>query len=137
MRKVYSYYVLDIVHFGHLVQMMNAKAVAGPDGLSIIGILTKEAVLEKKPKPLLSFNERMNLARAMKYADLVVPQETYSPLTNLKNLKPDVCMECIEHDEEDRREVEEYMESIGGCVITTPYYPYISSTKIKKLINTS
>jgi len=28
-RIVYSYYVLDIVHRGHLLQMENAKAIAG------------------------------------------------------------------------------------------------------------
>ena len=50
MKIVYSYYVLDIVHRGHLLQMQNAKAIAGPDGKSIVGILTKEAVLENKPK---------------------------------------------------------------------------------------
>ena len=49
-RAVYSYYVLDIVHRGHRLQMRNAKKIAGEDGISIVGILTKEAVLEKKDK---------------------------------------------------------------------------------------
>ena len=44
---VYSYYVLDIVHKGHLLYMKNAKAIAGKDGKSIVGILTDEAVMEK------------------------------------------------------------------------------------------
>ena len=62
MRIVYSYYVLDIVHRGHLNHMKNSKVVAGKDGISVVGILTKEAVLEKKDKkPILSFNERINL----------------------------------------------------------------------------
>jgi len=135
MRIVYSYYVLDIIHRGHLLQMMNAKKASGEVGLSIVGILTKEAVLEKKSKePILSFDERMNLARAIEYTDLVIPQETYSPLDNLKNIKPDICMECATHDEKGRLEVGEYMESIGGKVIITPYYPYQSSTSIKRSI---
>ncbi|HDM33021.1 MAG TPA: ADP-heptose synthase, partial [Deltaproteobacteria bacterium] len=77
MRLVYSYYVLDIVHRGHLLMMRNAKAIAGEDGKLIVGILTDEAVMEKKPKPILSFEERMDLASAIKYVDVVVPQETY------------------------------------------------------------
>jgi len=133
--KVYSYYVLDIVHRGHLLQMQNAKAVAGPNGKSIVGILTKEAVLEKKPKkPILSFDERMNLAQSIKYVDFVVPQNTYSPIPNLQSIRPNVCMESDSHVGGDIEKVKEYMKSIGGEVVVTPYYPYQSSTKIKRSI---
>lgn len=133
---VYSYYVLDIVHKGHLKMMKNVKAVAGKDGISIVGILTKDAVLEKKQKkPILSFDERMNLAEEFGCTDVVVAQETYSPLPNLKKIKPDICMESCSHKESDIEEVRKYMESIGGRVIVVPYYPYQSSTAIKKQIN--
>ena len=135
MKVVYSYYVLDIVHRGHLLQMQNAKAIAGQDGKSIVGILTKEAVLEKKPKkPILSFDERMNLAQSIKYVDFVIPQKTYSPLENLKMIRPNVCMESESHDGGDIEKIQEYMKSIGGRVVVTPYYPYQSSTNIKKKI---
>jgi len=116
--------------------MANAKAVAGKDGVSIVGILTKDAVLEQKPKkPILSFDERMNLAEAIKYSDVVVAQETYSPLTNIKKIKPDVAMESSSHKEEDVEEIKQYMKSIGGKVVVVPYYPYQSSTAIKREIN--
>ncbi|EMR74117.1 ADP-heptose synthase, bifunctional sugar kinase/adenylyltransferase [Thermoplasmatales archaeon SCGC AB-539-N05] len=132
MRVVYSYYVLDIIHRGHLKMMRNAKAVAGKDGVSIIGILTKEAVLERKrKKPILSFDERMNLAEAIEYTDVIVAQETYSPLPNLKKIKPDISMESSSHKEEDIEEVRQYMKSIGGKVIVVPYYPFQSSSTIK------
>ena len=32
MNIVYSYFVLDIVHRGHLLMLRNSKAIAGPDG---------------------------------------------------------------------------------------------------------
>jgi len=32
MQIVYSYYVLDVFHRGHLKMMENAKAIAGKDG---------------------------------------------------------------------------------------------------------
>lgn len=79
MKLVYSYYVLDIVHKGHLLMMKNAKSIAGKDGKLIVGILTDEAVMELKKKPILSFEERVELANAIEYVDLVVAQETYSP----------------------------------------------------------
>ena len=138
MRVVYSYYVLDIVHRGHLKMMKNAKAAAGKDGISVVGILTKEAVLEKKPKkPILSFDERMNLAESMEFVDVVVAQDTYSPMKNLKKIKPDVAMESSSHNEEDIKKVEEFMKSIDGRVIVVPYYPFQSSSGIKREINRS
>lgn len=134
MKIVYSYYVLDIVHTGHLLMMKNAKAIAGEDGKLIVGILTDEAVMEKKAKPILSFEERMELASAIKYVDVVVAQETYSPLQNIMKIKPDVLMESASHDEEEIEKAREYMESINGQVIVIPYFPSQSSTSIKKLV---
>ena len=134
MKIVYSYYVLDIVHKGHLKMMENAKSIAGDDGKLIVGILTDEAVMEKKKRPILSFEERFDLASAIKYADLVVSQETYSPLPNVMKIKPDILMESTSHDESDIKESEKIMESIGGRVIVIPYYPMQCSTKIKENI---
>ena len=134
MKLVYSYYVLDIVHKGHLLMMKNSKAIAGEDGKLIVGILTDEAVMERKPRPIVSFEDRMNLASAIKYVDVVVAQETYSPLPNVMRIKPDVLMESTSHDEEAIEEAREVMESIGGRVIAIPYYPSESSTHIKNEI---
>ena len=48
MNLVYSYFVLDIVHRGHLMMLKNSKAIAGPEGRLIVGIVSDEAILEKK-----------------------------------------------------------------------------------------
>jgi len=114
--------------------MKNAKAIAGEDGKLIVGILTDEAVMEKKTKPVLSFEDRVNLASAIKYVDLVVAQETYSPLPNVMKIRPDILMESSSHDEEAIEKARELMESIGGRVIVIPYYPAESSTHIKSEI---
>ena len=131
---VYSYYVLDIVHKGLLLMMKNSKAIAREDGKLIVGILTDEAVMEKKTRPILPFEDRMNLASAIRYVDVVVAQETYSPLPNVMRIKPDILMESTSHDEEEIEKEREYMESIGGRVIVIPYYPAESSTHIKNEI---
>jgi len=134
MKIVYSYYVLDIVHKGHLLMMKNAKAIAGEDGKLIVGILTDEAVMEKKPKPTMPFEERIELASAIKYVDIAVAQETYSPLPNVMKIKPDILMESTSHDEEEIEKERKFMESIHGKVIVIPYYPSQSSTEIKNMI---
>ena len=137
MKIVYSYYVLDIIHKGHLLMMKNSKALAGKDGKLIVGILTEEAVLEKKPKcPILSFDERIDIAASIKYVDAAVPQDTYSPMPNVKKIRPDILMESGSHSEEETEEARKVMESWGGRVVCMPYYPSQSSTGIKnKIIN--
>jgi phosphoenolpyruvate phosphomutase / 2-hydroxyethylphosphonate cytidylyltransferase len=134
MNIVYSYYVLDIVHKGHLVMMKNSKAMAGKDGKLIVGILTDEAVMEKKPKPILSFEERMDLASSIKYVDAVVAQSSYSPLDNVKAIHPDILMESSSHTPEAIEEAREVMADIGGRVIVIPYFPPQSSTGIKERV---
>ena len=134
MRIVYSYYVLDIVHKGHLLMMKNAKALAGEDGKLIVGILTDEAVMEKKPKPTLSLEDRIELASSIKYVDLAVAQETYSPLPNVKQIRPDILCESTSHSPEAIKEARKVMESINGKVIVIPYFPTQSSTGIKNRI---
>lgn len=128
MKLVYSYYVLDIVHRGHLLMMKNAKEIAGKDGKLIVGILTDEAVMEKKAKPTVSFEERIELAGAIKYVDVAVAQETYSPLPNVMRIRPDILMESTSHNEKEIEEAREYMESINGKVIVLPYFPAQSSS---------
>ncbi len=137
MKLVYSYYVLDIVHKGHLLMMKNAKSIAGKDGKLIVGILTDEAVMEKKPRPTLTFEERIELASAIKYVDVAVAQETYSPLPNVKKIRPDILMESTSHSEEAIEEAREVMESINGKVIVLPYFPSQSTTNIKNSIKES
>lgn len=134
MKTVYSYYVLDILHKGHLLMMKNAKEVAGKDGKLIVGILTDAAVMEKKPKPVLSFEERMELAAVIKYVDVVVAQETYSPLPNVMSIKPDILMESSSHAEQDIKKAKKVMEAINGRVIVIPYFPGQSSSNIKNKI---
>ena len=131
---VYSYYVLDIIHSGHLLMMKNAKTLAGSNGKLVVGILTDEATMEKKLKPIISFEERMEVAAAIKYVDIVVAQETYSPLPNVKKLKPDILMESSSHTHDAVREAEALMEKLGGKVVVLPYFPSQSSTAIKNLI---
>lgn len=129
---VYSYYVMDILHKGHLEMLKNAKAMAGTDGRLIIGILTDTATMEKKPRPTLSFEERIEIARNIRWVDLVVAQETYSPLGNILIIRPTILMESSSHST--NPEVIKTMEKIGGQIICIPYFPEYSSTKIKNYI---
>lgn len=140
---VYTYLVMDILHEGHLLYLKNAKALAGEDGKLIVGILTDSAVCEKKTKPILSFEERMRIAEAIKYIDIVVPQNTYSPRDNVERIKPDILVESASHKEEDIEEMRSVMRWIKGSYVTEeqqgkvvvlPYFPSQCSSHIKEKI---
>ena len=133
-RIVYSYYVADLLHSGHLYYMKQAKSIAGEKGLSIVGILSDKATMEKKKKPILPLSERIELAQAIKYNDVVIAQDTYSPIDNIKKLKPDIVLESSSHSDELIEKVTNCVESMKGRVILIPYteaYEY-SSSSIKK-----
>ena len=134
MKIVYSYYSLDILHIGHIIMMKKSKEIAGENGILIAGILTDSAIIERKNKPILSFEERFEIAKSIRYLDKVVPQNSYSPLPNLEKLKPNILMESTSHTKKDLNDVRKYMHKINGEVILVPYYEGQSSTIIKKSI---
>ena len=136
MNIVYAYFVLDIVHRGHLMMLKNSKAIAGPEGRLIVGIVSDEAVLEKKGKvPVLDFSERLELANSIQYVDLVVGQKNYAPYENVKNIAPNILMESESHDEVQINKGRKLMKELGGRVIVMPYFHNQSSTLIKSKIS--
>ena len=130
-KVVYAYVVGDIIHIGHLRHLERAKAEG--DYL-IVGVLTDKAVMEKKPKPVIPFEERFAVVSALKMIDEVIAQETYSPLGNINKIKPDILMESESHDEKDIWDAGRVVRSYGGRVVINPYYKLQSSTKIKNKI---
>jgi cytidyltransferase-like protein len=130
-KVVYCYLCADILHIGHLRHLERARANGD---FVIAGILTDKAVMEKKIKPIIPFEERLETIEAIKYVDLVVPQYTYSPLNNVKKFRPDVLMESESHPEQPAND---FVKSYGGKVVISPYYDLQSSSNIKKLIKKS
>lgn len=122
---VYCYICGDILHKGHIEYLKNCKALG--DKL-IVGVLTDVAIMEKKPRPVMSFDERFDLVRSLRWVDVAVAQNTYSPLENVMVLRPDILIEATDHK---KQPANEFIESIGGRVLAMPYYPNHSSTKIK------
>lgn len=128
---VYAYVCADVIHEGHLLHLENAKGLG--DKL-IVGVLTDEAVMEKKKEPALKFRERASIVQKLGFVDAVVAQDEYAPIKNIKLLKPDVLMESASHSEEDLRTIKKVCKNIGCRVLVMPYYPGQSSTKIKEKI---
>lgn len=119
----YAYVVGDILHEGHLLALENCKALC--DKL-IVGVLTDEAVMEKKSRPVFGFKERQMLIRALRCVDAVVAQGTYSPMANVRVIKPDILFESNSHDKPGKNPY--------GKTQVMPYFPFQCSTKIKNKI---
>ena len=135
MNIVYSYFVLDIVHRGHLIFLKNAKAIAGSEGRLIVGVVSDKAILEKKGSlPVLEYSERLELAQAIKYVDMVVGQDKYTPYENVRNIVPNILMESESHSADQINKSKKVMKELGGRVIVMPYFHDQSSSIIKAKI---
>ena len=131
MKIVYTYIVGDILHKGHLQYLKSARALG--DKL-IVGVLTDKAVMEKKSRPIIGFQERFDIVDGLESTNLVVAQNTYSPKKNLWSIRPDVLVESSSHSEEDIEHHRKIMELFKGRIVVLPYFPGSSSTKIKEKI---
>ncbi len=125
---VYAYVVADLLHEGHIRHLQRAKKLG--DKL-IVGVLDTQATMEKKDNPIIGFIERKFLIESLECVDEVVVQKTYSPLGNVKEIKPDVLAESHDHEEQPAND---FVRSYGGRVEELPYFEGQSSTKIKDKI---
>lgn len=131
MKIGYAYVVADIFHIGHLKHLQRCKKLC--DKL-IVGVLTDEATMEKKLKPIISYKERLKIVENIRCVDKAIMQKTYSPLPNAKRLKADILFESVSHTKEAIKDAKKTMK--GVKVIVMPYYKPQSSTAIKlKVLN--
>ena len=88
MKKIgYTTGVFDLFHIGHLNILKRAKLEC--DYL-IVGITTDELALSaKKQKPVIPFQERMEIVESIKFVDEVVPQTNYDKMEAWNKLKFD------------------------------------------------
>jgi len=127
----YTYVVGDIFHIGHLQYLQSGKKLC--DKL-IVGVLTDDAVMEKKQKPIISYKERLETVNNISCVDVAVQQKTYSPLPNVEALGVDILFESSSHSLGAISEARKVMKKLGGKVKVFPYHKGQSSTKIKNKI---
>ena len=75
MKKVITYGAFDLLHYGHINLLRRAKALG--DYL-IVALSTDEFNWnEKQKKCYFSYEERKQLLEAVRYVDLVIPEESW------------------------------------------------------------
>jgi len=125
----YAFVVGDLFHIGILRFLRMAKELCD---FLIVGVLTDEAAESYKRKPIIPFDERVNIIQSLRYVDMVVTQDSRDPTGTLKRLVEDGwSIDLLIHGD-DWPEIpgSDYIKSIGGKVVRTPYYNPQSTTKI-------
>jgi glycerol-3-phosphate cytidylyltransferase len=123
MRKVITYGTFDLMHYGHINLIKRAKEHG--DYL-IVALSTDEFNSLKGKKCYFSFEERKKLLEAIRYVDLVIPENNWEQKINdVLEFKADIFV--IGDDWKGKFDfLKEYCE-----VIYLERTPEISTTKIK------
>lgn len=120
---VYTSGTFDMLHINHLRLIEYAR---GLGDILIVGVNTDELVASYKSTPLIPFEDRIALMRAIKGPDLVVPQHSLDHTDKVKKLKFDVFVVG-----DDWVGKYDYLEELGVTVVYTPYGKGVSSSSLK------
>lgn len=128
MKRVITYGTFDLLHYGHINLLKRAKAL----GEYLIVALSTNSFNEIKGKKCyFSYQERKTLLEAIRYVDLVIPEESWEQKINdIKEYKVDIFVMG-----DDWKGKFDYLKDYCE-VIYLPRTPEISTTKIKQKLNT-
>ena len=125
MKRVITYGTFDLLHYGHINLLRRAKEL----GDYLIVAVSTDAFnwREKHKKCYYSYEERKRMVEAIRYVDLVIPEESWEQkLDDVK--KYDVDVFVIGDDWQGKFD---FLADICE-VVYLPRTPEISSTKIKE-----
>lgn len=87
-KTVITYGTYDLLHWGHINLLKRAKALG--DCL-IVGLSTDEFNIIKHKESFFDYNHRKMILEAMKYVDIVIPEETWEQkVSDIKKYKVDM-----------------------------------------------
>ena len=128
----YTAGVYDLFHIGHLNLLKNAKGMC--DKL-VVGVTVDNLVEYKGKKPMIPFEDRIEIVRSIKYVDAAVPQYNMDKLVACKKLGATILF--VGDDWYGTDKWKEYERDFAKENIKIVYFPYtqgISSTKITQAL---
>jgi glycerol-3-phosphate cytidylyltransferase len=123
---VYTSGTFDLLHINHLNMINYAR---GLGDILIVGVNSDELVTSYKSNPIIPFEERIALIRAVKGPDIVIPQYSLNHEDKIKKLKFDIFVVG-----DDWTGKYDYLEKKGVTVVYFPYGVGISSSSLKEHI---
>ena len=128
----YTTGVFDLFHIGHLNMLKKSKSLC--DKL-IVGVSTDDLVLYKNKKPVIPFEERIEIVQSIQYVDAVVPQENMDKIEAWSKLKFDVMFVGDDwYSTEKWNKIESQLHKKGVRIVYFPYTKNTSSTLINKTL---
>lgn len=108
----------DLLHVGHLRYLSAARALAGPDGLLIVGVNTDASVRAGKGpgRPVIPEAERAELVDGLRCVDLVVLFDEPTAGALLTALRPDLHVKGTDYTSETVPE-RALVERLGGRTV--------------------
>ena len=82
---IYAGMAADLIHHGHINLIKKARKY----GKLIVGVLSDEAIITYKRKPVYNYNQRKLIFENIKGVEKVIKQKTHSYIENLEKIKPD------------------------------------------------
>lgn len=130
----YTTGVFDLFHIGHLNVLKRAKLEC--DYL-IVGVTSDELCMAaKNKKPIIPFQERMEIVEAIKFVDEVVPQVNYDKEEAWNNLKFDKMFVGDDWKGTDKwNKIEEDFKRLNVVIHYFSYTSHTSSTKLREILN--
>lgn len=123
---VYTSGTFDMLHINHLKMIEYARALGD---ILIVGVNTDELVASYKSTPIIPFEERISLMKAIKGPDIVIPQKSLDHTDKINKLHFDIFVIG-----DDWAGKYNYLEKQGVQVVYFPYGDGISSSNLKKRI---
>lgn len=74
MKTVITYGTFDLLHYGHFEHLKKSKELGD---FLIVGVSTDEFNKIKGKKSTYPFEKRVNMIKALRYVDLVIPEENW------------------------------------------------------------
>jgi glycerol-3-phosphate cytidylyltransferase len=129
---VFTAGVWDILHVGHLNLLSRARALG--DRL-IVGVLTDDAAGRYKPRPVMPFEQRLEIIRALRVVDEVVQVDDTNATPLLQRLQPDILVHGSDIDNKAGWEIgQTWMRETGRQFVVLPYTEGVSSTGLKAAV---
>ncbi len=123
---VYTSGTFDMLHFNHLKMIEYARALGD---ILIVGVNTDELVASYKSQPIIPFEERIALMKAIKGPDIVIPQRSLDHTDKVDKLHFDIFVVG-----DDWAGKYDYLKDQGVTVVYFPYGAGVSSSNLKKKI---
>ena len=120
---VYTSGTFDMLHANHIKMIEYARQLGD---ILIVGVNTDELVESYKSMPIIPFDERIALMKAIKYPDIVIPQRTLDHRDKIKKLNFDVFVVG-----DDWFGKYDYLREYGVDVVYFPYGAGVSSSNLK------